>query len=112
MFDYLAVSIHAKYDLVDSCMRRDRAVEEISICKMELANYLQFLGGKIKALEKKIPGSVEPSEFVSGCNARMANEIAWLNTKIQETLMEFELKTEGEFCSFFSALQHGTHATP
>lgn len=52
----LTVSIHAKYDLVDCWMRRDRAIEEISLCKKELANYLRFLGEK--ELRWKVPLSI------------------------------------------------------
>lgn len=83
-------------------MRRDRAIEEISLCKKEVSNYLRFLGKKRATLEANAEHFDSSEGLGLGSAFLIRTEIAKLNEKIQATLNQFELISIEDFRLFFS----------
>lgn len=57
------VPTHSKYDILDFGMRRKRAKEEISICKIEVGNNIQSWGEK-NCIENRNGGDKSSSEGI------------------------------------------------
>lgn len=83
-------------------MRLQRGKEEISICKIEVANYLRYLGETITTLEGEIRKCKYGTDYDIGKMILMRIEVEQLRVKIHEARLEFQLSNLKDIRSFFA----------
>lgn len=95
------MSLSQKYELVDAWMLLQRAEEEITLCKMEMKEYILYLDSTRSSLNRNLidqkVSCEETNESIAGKAILMRCEIARLDVKIQESLETFQLYSEADF---------------